>query len=270
MTAASTNESATFTSTGGLTIFEQWWAPPGDPRAVVAICHGYAEHSGRYAEVAEYLVERGYRVEALDLRGHGRSEGERVGVDRYDDFLDDLDGFLERVRERNPGRRVFLLGHSMGGGVVASYLVARKPELAGVVFSGPGVPGGRPAPKPGEQPRTGPLPANAISRDPAVVAAYENDPLVHRGPRNPKLMDAMAASRERLLEGVGTITLPMLVLHGTEDLLVPWQAGQWLHDNAGSADKKLKLYDGLYHEVLNDPERLEVLADLAAWLGARS
>ncbi|MGE5595922.1 MAG: lysophospholipase [Hyphomicrobiales bacterium] len=191
--------SGTFTLSGGAEIFEQWWRPDGSVRAVLAICHGYAEHSGRYKHVALALNAHGYAVEALDLRGHGRSSGERVTVDNYDEYLDDLGGFLARVRERNAGRPLFLLGHSMGGGIVVSYVIARRPALDGVLLSGAAMLGERPQPKPEdtERPR-GPLPASAISRDPAVVAAYENDPQVYRGAPSPRSLAASHPAYERV------------------------------------------------------------------------
>ena len=269
-TAERTTGSDTFTSSGGATIFEQWWRPAGDVRAVLAICHGYAEHSGRYAEVAAHLNEHGYAVEALDLRGHGRSSGERVTVQSFSEFHDDVEAFLARVRGRNPGKKVFLLGHSMGGGVVVSYLVMRKPELDGALFSGAAMLGPRRAPKPGEPPRSGPLPASTISRDPAIVAAYENDPLVYRGAPNPKAGEASAEAFSRVQAEMESITMPLLIMHGTDDLLVPYQGSETFYARAGSSDKTLKLYEGLYHEILNEPERLQVLADIVEWLDARS
>ncbi|MCZ7578995.1 MAG: lysophospholipase [Dehalococcoidia bacterium] len=168
----------------GATLYAQWWLPEGEPRAVVAIVHGYAEHSGRYAQTAADLVAKGYAVEALDLRGHGRSSGERVYVESYEDYLNDVDAFLERVRGQHPGKKLFLLGHSMGGGVVSSYIIDRKPVLDGVILSGAAMLARREEPPAGAAPtppRSGPLPAETISRDPAVVAAYESDPLVYRG-----------------------------------------------------------------------------------------
>lgn len=263
--------SDTFASTNGATIFEQWWRPEGEPRAVVAICHGYAEHSGRYAQVAADLNARGYVVEALDLRGHGRSSGERVAIDHYDEYLDDLDGFLGRVRGRNPGKKLFLLGHSMGGGAVTNYVIARRHGLNGLILSGAGMLGPRPQPNP-NQPAAAPapLPANAISRDPAVVAAYENDPLVYRGLRNPKMTDASRPAYERVQARMGEIDLPLLIMHGTGDLLVPYQGSEILMERAASKDKTLKLYAGLYHEILNEPERDLVVADVIAWLDART
>ncbi len=260
--------SDTFESTNGATIFEQWWRPAGESRAVLAICHGYAEHSARYAQVAADLNARGYVVEALDLRGHGRSSGERVAVDYYDDYLDDLDGFLDRVRRRNPGTKLFLLGHSMGGGVVTSYVIARDHRLDGLLLSGAAMLGPRPQPTPAQPPA--PLPASAISRDPAVVAAYENDPLVYRGVRNPKAMEASRAAYERVQARMGEIALPLLIMHGTGDLLVPYHGSEILMERAASKDKTLKLYPGLYHEILNEPERGEVIADVTAWLDART
>jgi alpha-beta hydrolase superfamily lysophospholipase len=257
----------------GATLYAQWWLPESEPRAVVAIVHGYAEHSGRYAQTAADLVAKGYGVEALDLRGHGRSSGERVAVESYDDYLNDVDAFLERVRAEHPGNSLFLLGHSMGGGVVTSYVIERKPQLDGVILSGAAMLARRedpPAGAPPPPPRTGPLPANTISRDPAVVAAYENDPLVYRGAPPERSGAAWAAAYQRVQEGMADIAYPLLILHGTDDKLVPYRGSVQLNDMARSTDKTLKLYDGLYHEVLNEPERDQVVADIVAWLDARS
>lgn len=262
--------SGTFPSSNGATIFEQWWRPEGEPKAVLAICHGYAEHSGRYAQVAADLNARGYVVEALDLRGHGRSSGERVAVESYDEYLDDVEGFLARVRQRNPGKKVFLLGHSMGGGVVVNYVIARDHQLDGLLLSGAGMLGPRPQPNPNQPAaRPAPLDASAISRDPAVVAAYENDPLVYRGVRNPKMAAASGPAYERVQARMGEIALPLLIMHGTDDRLVPYHGSEVLLERASSKDKTLKLYPGLYHEILNEPERDVVVADVVEWLDVR-
>jgi alpha-beta hydrolase superfamily lysophospholipase len=270
MTAMGLTGSATFASPGA-TIFEQWWRPAERARGVLAICHGYAEHSGRYTHVATFLNGRGYAVEALDLRGHGRSSGERVTVESFTEFHDDLDGFLARVRGRNKGLPLFLLGHSMGGGVVTSYLVMREPQLDGVLLSGAAMLGGRPPADPGAPPRPrAPLPASAISRDPGVVTAYENDPLVYRGAPNPRAGEASAVAYAAVQSGMEKIRLPLLIMHGTDDLLVPYQGSEVLYRRASSADKTLKLYPGLYHEILNEPEKQTVLEDVAAWLDAHT
>ena len=267
------NETATFETSGGLTLFEQRWSPDGPSRAVVAIVHGYAEHSGRYEWTAARLTARGYAAEALDLRGHGRSGGERVFVNSFDEYFDDVERFLARVRERNPGLPVFLFGHSMGGGVVAGFTIARKPALAGVLLSGAAMLGPRPAagPGPSNPPRPpGPLPASTISRDPAVVAAYESDPLVYRGAPRTDRAAAMGAAYDLVQKGMESITLPLLIMHGTGDLLVPFAGSRVLMERAASKDKTLKLYEGLYHEILNEPEKDQVVADILAWLDVRT
>jgi alpha-beta hydrolase superfamily lysophospholipase len=267
------HETGTFETTGGLTLFEQRWVADGPPRAVVAIVHGYAEHSGRYAWTAERLTASGYAVEALDLRGHGRSGGERVFVNSFDEYLDDVEGFLARVRDRNPGLPVFLFGHSMGGGVVTAFTIARRPALAGVLLSGSAMLGPRPSarPDPSNPPRPpGPLPANTISRDPAVVAAYESDPLVYRGAPRTDRAAAMGAAFDMVQQGMESIALPLLIMHGTGDLLVPFEGSRVLMERASSKDKTLKLYEGLYHEILNEPEKEQVIADIIAWLDART
>lgn len=238
---------------------------------MLAICHGYAEHSGRYAQVAADLNARGYVVEALDLRGHGQSSGERVTVNSYEEFWDDIDTFLERVRGRNPGTRLFLLGHSMGGGVVTSYVLAREPALDGVLLSGAAMLGPRAQPTATAAAKAPqPLPASRISRDTAIVAAYENDPLVYRGAPNPNAAKASARAYELVQERMSEIEVPLLIMHGTDDLLVPFRGSEILFERAASRDKTLKLYPGFYHEILNEPERDQVVTDVADWLDARS
>lgn len=260
-----------FETTGGLSLFEQRWAPPSPPRAVFAIVHGYAEHSGRYEWTAGRLTARGYAVEALDLRGHGRSDGERVFVNSFEEYHDDVERFLDRVRARHPELPLFLFGHSMGGGIVTSFVIARKPELAGVVLSGSALLSPRPAPPPSAEPvKPAPLPATAISRDPAVVAAYENDPLVYRGLPRTDRATAWEGAFRLVQEGMESIAAPILIMHGTADLLTPAEGSRRLFERVSSPDKTLRLYEGLYHEILNEPEKEQVVADLLAWLDERT
>lgn len=267
---------------GGPRLLERVWLPDGDARADIAIIHGYAEHSGRYDHVARFLASRGYAVTAIDLRGHGRSEGERVLVRSFNEYLDDADTLLARVRARSGGTRpVFLLGHSMGGAIAALAVVSRRPRIDGLLLSGAAVSPprglmrvlnpviqflGRRLPKLGI--RT--LPADAVSRDLAVVARYDADPLNYRGKVPAGLAAAMLRASDTIDRRTPRIDLPLLVMHGSEDQLVPVDASRRLYERATSADKTLKVYDGLYHEILNEPEQETVLNDIAAWLDART
>lgn len=260
----------------GLTLYWQAWLPEEAPKAVVVLAHGLAEHSGRYAHLAEHLVAHGYAVYALDHRGHGRSHGRRAQVGRMNYAVEDLHRFAAQVRSDQPGKALFLLGHSMGGGIALAYALEYQDELRGLVLSGPAVlfEGVSPlqacavrilsALAPG-------LPVfaidgTAVSRDPEVVRAYDGDPLNYRGKIPVRTVAEMARSAEQLRDRLGSLRLPVLLLHGAEDRLIPANASRLVHDKASSLDKTLRLYDGLYHEVFNEPERDQVLADLSHWL----
>lgn len=263
---------------GDVTLRGQVWLPEGDPDAVVVISHGLAEHGGRYAAVAERLVGRGYGVYALDHRGHGRSEGPRANVERFSYLVSDLGTFVGRAQRQHPDATMFLLGHSMGGAIALAAALRNPDSLKGLVLSAPALASGevvsplkalavrllsRFAPNTGALT----LPATAISRDPAVVRAYESDPLVFRGPIPARtlveLLDAMAA----FPDAVPGLRLPVLVQHGTSDRLVPLAATRPLYDRLGNPKQRaLRLYEGLFHEAYNEPEREQVLADLEAWL----
>jgi len=246
-------------------LYYQCWLPEESPKAILLVAHGFAEHSGRYGNVVNYFVPKGYAVYALDHRGHGRSEGERVHVEQFSDYITDLKTFFDLVRKENPDDKIFLIGHSMGSAIGLAYTVEYQQELAGLITSGGGItrPGETPAPRP----RTGnkPLDASFLSRDPAVVEAYVNDPLVYRGPM-PERGTAMSSMRSRLPEQVPEIKLPILIMAGNG---VPDGArSKVLYELVGSEDKTLKLYEDLLHEIFNEPEHLLVMADMEAWLDA--
>ena len=252
----------TFPGKGGIEIYHQGWLPEGDARAVILVAHGYGEHSGRYGNLADFFVAHGFAIYALDHRGHGRSGGERVHIDSFDDYVDDLKTYFDRIREEATDRPVYLLGHSMGVSIVISYAARYQDELAGLVLSGGGM--GRRGPRPAgaKQPDL----AAAVSKDPAVVQAYRDDPLVFHGTAPASRRMAMAELSEKLPGRVSAVTLPVLIMAGGASPLGDKEGSQQLYEQVSSEDKTLKLYDGLMHEIFNEPERDQVFADLLAWL----
>lgn len=261
-------------------IHYQSWLPEGEPKAVLLIVHGLAEHSGRYGNVVNHFVPQGYAVYGIDHLGHGESEGKRVYVKRFDDYTNTLKIYLGKVRGLQPGKPIFLVGHSMGGLIGAMYLLDYQAELVGAVLSGPAVkiPSNvTPAtifvgkilsaliPKFG---LVG-LEAEGVSRDPAVVQAYVNDPLVHRGKMTARLAAEMLKAMQTVSNQASKITLPILILQGSADRLVDPGGAQMLYEAVGSTDKQIKIYDDFYHEVFSEPGHDKVLHDVEVWLEAR-
>ncbi len=269
---------ATFEGEGGTEIWWQSWLPEGAARATVVIAHGVAEHSDRYSHVAARLVDEGYAVYALDHRGHGRSEGRRAVVDRLDRAVADIGTLIGIARSEQPGVKLFLLGHSMGGALALQYAIDHQGDLDGLILSAPAA--ALEAASPLElfagrvlsavAPNVGvfDVDASTISRDPEVVRAYEQDPLVHQGKLPARTVAELAAAIRHFPDGAETLRLPLLVMLGTGDELVPPGAGRMVHERAASADKSLIEYEDLYHEILNEPEQEQVLDDLVAWLEA--
>jgi alpha-beta hydrolase superfamily lysophospholipase len=252
-----------FTGYQDFNIYYQCWLPEGDEKAVLLIAHGFAEHSGRYGNVVNHFIPRGYAVYALDHRGHGRSDGERVQIERFTDYLKDLKTFFDIVRQENLDDKVFLIGHSMGSIISLAYTVRYQDELAGLITSGGGL--ARPGdPPPPPRPVGQPLDTAFLSRDPAVIEAYENDPLVYRGPIPQR--SAIADTRSTLPELVPQIRIPVLIMAGNGG--PDGARSQVLYEFIGSEDKTLKLYEGLLHEIFNEPEHPQVMADMEAWLEA--
>lgn len=269
----------TFEGVRGTALYEQRWRPPGGVRAAVVLMHGLKDHGSRYGELAARLVARGCAVHAFDLRGHGRSAGARVWVDRFDDYLEDLERFVARVREREPGAPLFLFGHSMGGAIVTLYTITRQPPLAGlIVHAGALAPGASGAKIAATRlvaallPRAGvfQLDLALFSRDPAVVAAGKADPLVHQKPASAHTAREVLGAIARIEQHRAEVKVPLLALHGTGDRVTPPEGTEALHRDAASADKTLKLYPGLYHDLVHEPEKETVIADIVSWIDARA
>ena len=271
----------TFSGVRNATIYYQNWLPDGDVKAVLLVVHGLGEHSGRYMNVVNHLVPRGYAVYALDHLGHGKSDGTREYVERFADFTDTLALYYRMVAGWQPGKPVFLVGHSMGGLIATTYLLDHQADFRGAVISAPAIAVSSSispmtialgkvaavlAPKLGVLA----LDVNGISRDPAVVQANLADPLNFQGKTTARLAAEMLKAMQRVAAEVGTITLPFIVVQGSADRLVDPAGAQMLYDKAGSQDKTIKIYEGLYHEVFNEPEHDQVLTDVAAWLDAHT
>lgn len=267
----------TFQTTDGLNLHTVRWHPEGSPKAIVLIVHGIAEHSGRYQHVAEFLVNRGYAVHSLDHRGHGKSEGTRVYFDTFEQPVNDLERYFDGIYRYDSEHKIYLYGHSMGSLISLLFLLRRQVDAAGFISTGTPLTVDQQAPAVLRQmggilnrlvPRLHLIPLNAggVSRDPDVVAAYSHDPLVYHRAVRAGMAFGIARSSQTARERLNTLRLPMLILHGGADPLTPPSGSQYLFDNAGSPDKTLKIYPGLYHEVHNEPEKTGVLSDIAAWL----
>ena len=238
------------------------------------VVHGFAEHSGRYEHVGRGLAARGFAVHAYDQLGHGRSSGRRCHVQRFDDYLDDLELVLETVRSDSSGLPLVLLGHSMGGLVAAKFARERAPELAGVVLSGPPLGLGDDARRrlwmarlvrrvaPRLRLDAG-LDLEGLASDPRVLEAYLADPLVER-----KMTAALAAELAEAVTRTGSggadVALPLLVLHGGDDPICGAGFSEAFAADAPRA--RCVRYPGLRHEILNEPSYEKVLDDIVAWI----
>jgi alpha-beta hydrolase superfamily lysophospholipase len=249
----------------GRLFFQTWQA--ADPRAEVVIAHGYAEHGGRYAHVAAALAAAGFDVWALDHRGHGRSTGDRGDIGSMEAVVADLDLLVDVAAAE--GRPVFLLGHSMGGAIALAYAQAHQDRLAGLSLSGAAVVFGPELLALAGLEEIPELPlADAVSTDPAVVAAYKADPLVYQGPPSRTTLGILADS-EKLIAGLAELTLPIQVMHGSADALIPSRALGVIVSGVSSADVTARLWPGLFHEIYNEPIKEQVIGELISWLGAR-
>lgn len=270
-----------FEGSRGCRIFWQAWRPEGDPRAVVVLAHGASEHSGRYRYLVERLVPDGFAIYAVDHRGHGRSDGPRAFVDRLSNVVADFDQLVEMARGAHEGLPLFLVGHSFGGCVALAYALEHQDKLDAMVLTAPlAVVEAAPASLrmiartlSVISPRAGvfEVDSSTISRDPAEVEAYDSDPLVYRGKLSARTVTEIADAIASFPDRLGKLRIPLLVMHGTHDRLVPLAGAKLVADLAGSEDKTLKLYEGFYHELFNEPagEREKPLDELAEWLAAR-
>ena len=260
-------------------IYYQYWLPDEEPKAVLLVVHGLGEHSGRYGNVVEHVVPLGYAVYALDHVGHGRSGGTRVYVDRFADYTTTLKSYEEMVRGWQPDKPVFVLGHSMGGVIAAAYALQYQDGLAGLVLSAAALDTGDAAPpivaalakllsKVAPKMGTIALDPTQISRDPEVVQAYVDDPLVYGGKITARLATELFATVQNIAANAHTIALPTLILHGSADKMVNARGSQQLYEAIGSPDKTIHIYDGFFHEICNEPECSMVLSDIGQWLDA--
>jgi alpha-beta hydrolase superfamily lysophospholipase len=262
----------------GATIFVRSQRPAGKPRAVVVINHGFNAHSGQYLWTMGQFVARGFAVYAHDMRGRGKSSGPRFYVDSVDDYAADLAATIKLAKSREPGLPVYLLGHSAGGVTSCIYCLSSQSELAGFIcedfaFMVPAPDFALTVIKwlSAIAPRLPilKLKNEDFTRDPAAVKALNSDPLIANETQPAKTVAALARAADRLKKEFARFTLPLLILHGTGDKATLVKGSEFFHAHANSKDKTLKLYDGHYHDLLNDVGKESVFADIAGWIEKR-
>ena len=274
---STTRTEQNFGGVGGVRIVYDVWTPDTPPRAVVVLSHGLGEYARRYDHVAQFFGDAGLVTYALDHRGHGRSDGKRMLVRDISEYTGDFDTLVGIATREHHGLKCIVLGHSMGGGIVFAYGVERPDNYDMMVLSAPAV---------AAQDLVSPLmtvaakvlgvltpglpvqelDVEAISRDPAVVAAYNDDPLVYHGKVPAGVARALLQVGETMPQRAPALTAPLLVVHGDADRLIPVDGSRRLVECVGSTDVELKVYPGLYHEVFNEPERAQVLGDVVSWI----
>jgi alpha-beta hydrolase superfamily lysophospholipase len=267
-----------FEGVKGLNIFVRSWRPEQKVRGVVVIVHGFNSHSGYYHWAAEQLSASGLAVYALDLRGRGKSDGERFFVERFAEYVSDVAQLVTLAKSREPGLPVFLLGHSAGGVVACIYTLEHQKEIAGLVCES--FAHQVPAPDFALAVLKGlshvaphahvlKLKNEDFSRDPKAVEVMNNDPLIAHESQSTQTVAEMVRADERLKKAFPLFTLPLLILHGTADKATKPSGSQLFFDTAGSTDKTLKLYDGHFHDLLNDVGKETVMGDIKGWINAR-
>ena len=277
------HQESTFTGFKGLELYYQSWQPEGTARAALAIVHGLGEHGGRYMNIVNHLVPQGYAIYALDHRGHGRSPGPRAFVNSWSEFIEDVGKLCQLVAKQQSNTPFFLMGHSMGGNIALNYILhhpnSHHPDgVKSVIASAPAV--GKLDVPPvlafvsrllsGIMPKlsiaTG-LDATAVSRDTAIVQAYQNDPLIH-GQGTPRFATEIAASAGWAMAHAAEFKPPLLMLHGAADRLVNVQSSRDFFARVAHNDKKLIIYESGYHEPHNDIDHERVVHDIENWLEA--
>jgi alpha-beta hydrolase superfamily lysophospholipase len=263
-----------------LSVYYQYWTPESAPKALLLLVHGAGEHSDRYRALARYFTRHGYAIAALDHPGHGKSEGRYGHVERFEDFVSTLDIFQRKVTGDFPQLPQILLGHSMGGLISSLYLLRNQQNVVACVMSGPAI---KTDIEPGYlqlllirclsmvAPKSGVLQLDAagVSRDPAVVAAYVSDPLVNHDKMSARMVAELFAGMKQVQAEAGKISLPLLLLHGGADVMASPEGSRFLYEHAGSADKTLEIFPGLFHEIFNEPEHEAIFATVLEWCDKR-
>ena len=266
-------------SRDGTKLLLRSWRPQEPVRAVVVMVHGFLAHSGLYEWPGAELAARGFATYAIDLRGHGKSDGERLYTDKMSSYVDDVSALVRVAKQRQPGLPVFLLGHSAGGVVACTYALEHQSELAGFICES----FAHEVPAPdfalavirglshiAPHAHVLRLKHDDYSRDPVWTQRLKTDPLIPREGYPAQSVAELARADQRLKKEFGRITLPVLILHGTDDRVTKLHGSEVFARRAGSSDKTLKLYEGHYHDLLNDLGKERVLADIADWMRIRA
>jgi acylglycerol lipase len=271
-------QESSFPGVGGIAIHTRSWQPAGTARAVMVLVHGFNSHSGYMVWAGEQFAANGFATFALDLRGRGQSEGERFYVENLADYLTDIDTLVGMARAEHPGLPIYMLGHSAGGVTAASYAYEHQDDVAGLVCESFAFDVGLPhlvqlaiegVAKLAPHAHLFSLNNADFSRDPAVVERMNNDPLIHKESQPAETARVLLLAADSLKEHMPSLKVPVLIIHGTADKAARSAGSQYFYDHAGSSDKTLKLYEGHYHDLLNDLGKEEVMADVQAWLDAR-
>ena len=267
-----------FLATSRGNIYHQSWIPESEVSADLLIVHGWAEHSARYTHVAEFLCQKGMAVHAYDHWGHGKSDGLRAHIDRFEAYLEDLQVVIQEKRVHD--RPFLILGHSMGGLITCHYCIRHKPELHSVVLSSPAI---------GINEDISPflikisglmsvvmpklaavkLDNSALSRDPEILKTVQADPLHYKGGVRARQGAEMLGATRWIEDHRQEFSYPVMILVGSADQLVKPTASASFYTHCGSEDKTMKTYEGAYHELLNELNKQEVMADIAEWISAR-
>lgn len=264
--------------------FWQKWIPEEEVKRTIVFQHGLGEHSNRYANLINYFAGSGTAFYAMDARGHGKSEGKKGHVNSLMDFVHDLHELVMLAKNEQEKNQVFLLGHSMGGVITALYAFNYQQHLQALILSSAGIePYLNPYLKVAKVAAQGLVPMTPsftmgsnlnlkyLSHDQSVIADYKADPLVHSS-ASVKLGYEMFNVHKTIYAKAGQLYIPLYVMHGTGDKIAASEGSQRFYELAGSTDKTLKLYDGLYHEMINEIPiaRADVLRDLKEWVEQRS